>query len=169
MRNVQYYVTLGTLEEAKAAITMDAIDEIREELERMSEYELVDILRDENDEFHTMDELDDVFNYMSVTDILEELSDIDLRDNYFNEGTRYSGNDIWEIADVDIDDLVNRIHDGYTEVADDDILDILETEQALIDEVTEKFRVYDKAKELFEEGMARNPQEVLSLLWNMNM
>ena len=169
MRNAQDYVTLGTLEEAKAAITMDATDEIREELERMDEYYLVDILKEENDEFHTMDELDDVFSYMGVTEILEELSEIELGDDYFNEDTRRSGNDIWEVADVDIDGLVDRIHDGYTEVADDDILDTLETEQALIDEVTEKFRVYDKAKELFEESMTRNPQEVLSLLWNMNM
>ncbi len=169
MRNAEYYVAMGTLEEARAEIHKDVIDDIREVLERLDEYELVELLHDVNPDFHTMDELDDVFDYMSVTEILEELGDIDLSDDYFNESTRTSGCDAWYVADEDIDDIARQFYDSDHEGMIDEIDDILYLENALISDVTNKFKIYDKAKELFEEGMARNPQEVLNLLWNMNM
>lgn len=166
------YMSYNTLDEALLEIRNDTIHRIEETLDRLDNYDAVDLLKIVNDEFHTMDELDDVFDYMSVTSILEELREIDTSDEYFNADSKTSGDDPWVIADVCTDDLAKQIYEGDVDIYEadvyDDIDDIMREEETLVRMVTDKFKIYDKARALFEQVLQEDPKAVITALWNIN-
>lgn len=141
---------------------------IQDYLDDLDEYDLVELLQEANEDFHKMDELDDVFDYMSVTEVLEELSDIDLCDEYFNADDKTSGNDMWEVAEIDDYELARQLFDGDICWEEYDFYDIMDEYEQVYAAIIEHYAIFDKAKALFEQAMAEDPQAVLTALWNMN-
>ena len=144
-------------------------DLIDEWLEDLGSYDLEELLHEYNDDFHVMDDLDDVYEYMSVTEILRELIDIDPDDAYFNSCSNTSGNDIWSISDVSKNQLVRDLQRGEFYWNDRELDEILDLEPTFKSLIEEKWGVYEKAKALFEQQMREDPHAVLTALWNLNM
>lgn len=142
--------------------------EIENYIDHLDGYDLYDLLQEANEDFHRMDELDDVFEYMSVTEVLEELSEIDISDEYFNADTKTSGNNEWDVADMYESELVKQLFDGDIDWDDDDFNEIMYDYETLYSALRNYYDVFDKAKALFEQAMSQDPQAVLSVLWNMN-
>lgn len=159
----------NTLEEALASVhdyTMERIDEF---VDGMYTGDLVELLQDLNPDLHTMEELDDVFDYMTPTQVLEKLSNICLYHDYFDADTRCSGDDLWDFAGISKSDFSEKLYDREIELYDNgELNEIITDEDILKQQVRDHYKIYDTARELFEKALARNPQEVINVLWNMN-
>ena len=167
MRKAMEYVKSNkNLEAAIEQIKSDTVEAIYNWIEDMNEYDAFDFVSSFNDYIHRMDDLDDVFCYMGATEVLEELSNIDLGEDFFNEDTKESGDNVWYVADESMNDAAERLHDGDLEWDDWKLEEIFDEERELIAEVTKRFKVFDQAKALFDKMMAENPEEVLTILWN---
>lgn len=165
---VKGYMEIGNLEDALLEIEKDTKDRIGDYIDEMRDYELFEMIRDNFDEdIHPMDELDDVYSDWSVTDILERLTDIDTGDDYFTEDGDRSSCDIWDLLSCTRDYIVKSIYNRETDICDRYIDEILEDEEWLKRTVTDKYKFYERAEELFKKAMASDPKAVVSVLWNM--
>ena len=153
---------------AIAEITANTKRRLEEYVEDLYSYDLVDFLQQINDDFYTMDELDDTFEFMSVTEILEELRDIDTNDEYFNADSKTSGNDAWEVADVSIDRAVDLLFEEAICWDDEEYKDIMKLHQELLDDLDREYKKYETAKALFEQALENDVEGVINVLWNMN-
>jgi len=158
-----------TRTEAIMAVRAEAIEEIDKVLGEMDYCDTYDILHEINDDFHSMDDLDDTFDYMTVTEILEQLRHIDLADDYFDADSKRSGNDPWDIADVNRWELATQFYDDETSIEPtDEIIDVLREAEYLVDDINSYFKRFDTAKALFEQAMSQDPDAVINTLWNIN-
>ena len=175
MRELNFYITEanGDKERAIGLLEQDCVEDVANELMDMDEYELFEIINWFNSSVHSMDELDDVFDSLTPTEILQgALDGIDTYDSYFNEDNCVSSNDLWEVADVsptglawqifesDYDDnySVREIADEYRELYDD--------LEEYFNEEAKKEKKIEIARALFEKMLAENVDETISKLWN---
>lgn len=175
MRTINFYITEanGDKEKAFDLLEQDCIEDIADELMNMDDYELFEIINWFNSSVHSMDELDDVFDNLTPTEILQgALDGIDTYDSYFNEDNCVSSNDLWEIADVSPTDLARQIFnsdydDSYSigEIASEyrELYDDLEY---FINEEEKKEKKIEIARALFEKMVTENVDETISKLWN---
>lgn len=169
MKNIEIIKTYGTLEKALADIRRKAINQLSNDLYNLDEYDLVDILKELNEDFHPMDELDDTFDHYTVTEVLEELSDIRTDDCYFNECSKTSGDDPWDVADINREQLAAQIYDDEIDLEPtDDMLVTLREAEYEGERAEEAFRLYDTAKALFEQAWKDDPEALINTLWTMN-
>ena len=169
MKSAQDYINESkTVEQAIAKAHQDAVCEIVEELRYMDERDLyIECFKQYNEELvHSMDELDDVFSSLSATEILEQLSNINTSDAYFNERELTSGDNIWEVSGMTSYDMAEWILD---EDAVEGTCGEIVYEFSHIEEQIEAY--YDRiniAKKLFEQCLkAYGVDEIISTLWNM--
>lgn len=144
-------------------------DEIETYIDGLNCWELCDLLQEANSDFHKMDELDDVFEYMTVTEVLEELKDIDTCNEYFNAATKCSGNNEWDIADMYESELVKKLFNGDIDWDEYSFNEIMSEYEDLYAAIDEHYKVFEKAKALFEQLLIEDPQAVITALWNINM
>ena len=126
-KTVGTYATCNVLENALALIDLDARDEIRHHiLDEMDEATKFEVVSEIDDHIHSMEDLNSTFDYMSVSRILEELTDIDTSDAYFNEARAVSSNDVLELTRLTLDEISAHIRDNYDymDFIDDSIEDI---------------------------------------------
>lgn len=176
MRELNYYVAMlmdSTLEFVKSKVESHAICDMAELISEYDEQDLFEFLKENNCEcvegIHPMDELDDVFDYMSPTEVLEELSDIDLCDDWFNEYSKTSSDDLEDVLDIDAMDIAKDIYNEVIEIDDDDFVDIYEDAQWIIKQLEKKDKKIKTAKALLESAIANdNVDEVINALWNVN-
>lgn len=154
------------LEMAISRVVSDASNEIKETLEYMSEWRLYAIIHDYKEDVHEMEDLDSEYEFMSVTEVLNELGWVDTDCSYFDSDSNTCSNDLWDF--VDKDELVEGIYDDSIYTDDDEIIRIKTDAEELIDELKEKFEFYNKAKELFNLVFDKSPEELVNALWNMN-
>lgn len=175
---MNYVKRCATLEEAIDKLTSDTLDELEEWVENMDEYELFELIQSEyNEDIHRMDELDNVFDYMKPTEVLEELSDIDLSCEYFDADNRESFDDLFDYLNLSAHDIAEKILNGDIDVfcyySYSDAADIMRDYDLLRDMIEYEFNYARKRKEnaekLFKMAMEKNPDEVIALLWNMSM
>ena len=147
----------------------DAIREIRSWLEDLDDYVLFDILHAINEDFYRMEDLNDVYYDLSVTEVLEELDWVDLNDEYFNSDTEKCGDDLWDVSELDIDDVAQMLFDSPWSYCDNGRLnDIISEYEEVRNGIENKFKFYENAKMLFDMAMEKSPEETIALLWNMN-
>ena len=162
-------VKSGDMGYAEKEIRVYCIDLTEEYIDSLSEDDLLELFEDEYD-IHPMSELDNVFRHLSVTEVLEELSNIDLSNNYFTEGGYReveSGDDPWELIGAEKREVAESLFDGEIYWEDPEMDEIKEKYDALICEVMSKMEIYRKAKRLFEIAMDKDPSAVIATLWNM--
>ena len=165
---VKEFTQDNTRNSAISALESYTRDRIEDYIDKLCSYDLEELLKEANEDFHKMDELDEVFEYMTVTEVLEELSNIDPSDEYFNADNKISGNNEWDIADVYESEVVKQLFEGDICWEDYDFNEIMNDYETLYAAIDEYYNVFNKAKALFEQAMAQDPQAVLSVLWNMN-
>ena len=167
MRNVQDYIKNSkSAEQAIAQANTDAMIEIADRLRDIDEWELyTNIFKEYNEDLvHEMSELDDVFESLTPTEILEQLTDIHLSDNYFNGRTLTSGNDIWEVAEITAYELADWVLENDIEGFED----ILEELDVTTDRIHAYYQKFDVARKLFEQRLELEGVEaVINTLWNM--
>lgn len=163
-----YMVTGRDHNTAIQLINRDTRTQLEEYLEDLYSYDLVDLLQQINDDFHTMDELDDTFEFMSVTEILDELRDIDTEDEYFNADNKTSGNDPWQVADVSIDRAIDLLFNKAICWDDEEYQDIMKLHQELLDDLDREYKKYETAKALFEQALENDVEGTINALWNIN-
>ena len=131
---VEHCVKLGRLNQAREEVIEYTKECIGNHLDNLDDRDLFTLLHDcFDDNLHTMDELDDVFE--------------DFRKNRVEKDN---------IAEDEVD------YDDY------EIDLIMEQHENIIDRVEAAYKIYDKAKELFDMALKRDPQELVTVLWNMN-
>ena len=169
MKNIEIIKTYGTLEKALADIRRKAIRQLADDLYNLDEYDLIDILKELNEDFHPMDELDDTFSHYTVTEVLDELRDISTSDEYFNECYKTSGDDPWDVADINREELAAQIYDEEIDLEPtDEMLDTIRDAAYDRERAEEAFRLYDTAKALFEQAWKDDPEALINTLWTMN-
>ena len=110
--------------------------------------------------------IDSEYEFMSVTEVLNELDWVDTGCSYFDSDSNTCSNDLWDF--VDKDELVDGIYDDSIYTDDDELIRIKTDAEELIDELEKKFEFYNKAKELFNLVFDKSPEELVNALWNMN-
>ena len=161
---------LGTV---ASKIKKDAVDDIKEIIEGYDEDYLIRWL-DNNDFYcgdgiHQMNELDDVFCGLSVTEVLNELQDIDTSDEWFDEYNKVSSDDIWDLLDCKASDVARDIVYGEHTVKESSIEDIISMMNEAIEEVKKFARKYEIGIALMEHCYNEiGVDETIQALWNMN-
>lgn len=174
MRETNYYVSLlvnESLEVAVARVKRDAISDIEDIVANYDEQDLYELLEgtDYVDGIHPMDEFDDVFEGYSAREALEELTDIDLSDDWFNEYSKESSRDLVDALGASAHDIAKDIYNEDLEIDDDDCFDVYEEAQEIIDELEIRAKKINLAKALLENAvMNDNVDEAINVLWNMN-
>ena len=146
----------------------DAIEELQEALENMNDYYLFDIINSLDSDVCEMESLDDEYEYMTVTEIIDKLGWVDTGCNYFNKDKEKCSDDLFEVADTDAECVARRVWEGSFDYDSSELDDIVSNAGDIQCEVKKMFEVYTKAEELFRLAMEKNPSEVIALLWNMN-
>lgn len=150
----------------------DCIDDITEALIDMNDDEVLEVLEHFGTSVHEMGDLDEVFDYLTPTEILDgTLDGIDTSDDYFNEDSCESSNDIWYLAGTSPRELAGEIFSSDYERYDTDIYDIACEFRKLRDELEDIFdreadkeRKIEAARTLFEKMLEENVEEVLLAL-----
>ena len=75
---------------------------------------------------------------------------------------------MWNLVDFYMDKVVDDIFEDEVDYDDYEIDLIMEQHENIIDRVEAAYKIYDKAKELFDMALKRDPQELVTVLWNMN-
>jgi hypothetical protein len=153
---------------ALMALKNDALLEMRRILEDMYEEDLFEILHELNDDFYRMEDLDSVYSTLTATEVLEELTWVDIHDDYFNSNREISGNDMWEVSGYDIEEQAESLLSGELDYNHDEIDDLISEYNDKVITLKARYAYYENAKQLFEVAMKENPDEVIALLWNMN-
>jgi len=147
----------------------DAFDDVRAWLEDLDEYTLYWLLHEINDEFYQMDDLNDVYDCLTPKEIINDIAVwIDTSDEYFNASTERSGDDPWSVSGLQIDRVAEGILNGKYTCNDEELESILDEYNELRIAINQKFRYYRQAKTLFDMAMETNPEETITILWNMN-
>lgn len=147
----------------------DTISVIKSWLDDLDHYTLFDILHAINEDFYRMEDLNDVYYNLSVTAVLEELDWVELYYEYFNSDTENCGDDLWDVSELDIDDVAQMLFDSAWSYCDNGRLnDILSEYEEIRNGIENKFKFYENAKILFDMAMEKSPEETIALLWNMN-
>ena len=168
-KTVGAYAACNVLDNALALIDIDTRDEIRryilEEMDEATEFEMVSEI---DDNIHRMEDLDSTFDYMSVSRILDELSDIDPSDRYFNECRAVSSDDVLELTRMTLDEIATHIRDNYfdMEFIDHGITDIMDKRVELKRQVREQFHLYREAHKLFDMLAEQDINALLTVLRN---
>ena len=174
MREINYYVSLlvdESLEVAVARVKRDAISDITDIISNYDEQDLYELLEgtDYVEGIHPMDEFDDVFEGYSAREALEELTDIDLNDDWFNEYSKESSRDLIDMLGASAHDIANDIYNDDLEIDDDDCFDVYEEAQEIIDGLERRAKKISIAKALLENAvMSGKVDEAINVLWNMN-
>lgn len=165
---VKECVGLGDLQKAMALIEESTKEEIVEWLDLMSERDLYEFIHEYvDDDIHQMDDLDRVFDWMTVTEVLENLDNIDTSDAYFSEDSRLSDDDIWQLTNKTKKGVAKALYDGDYDFDHYELDEIMRDEEELVRRVTEEYKINDKARALFEKALEDDPKELLAVLWNM--
>lgn len=178
MKDFNYYVAVYN-EENKMSETMDMIREdalcdIIKVLEDMTDYEVVEIFEELGYDIHSIVDLDDEFSHLTVTEILDgALEGIDTSDAWFTTDDARSSDDPWDLINWCSAEIAEEIMDRENDCDVIEIGNILEEyvdiENRLMvyeDEVKEKTKKEQRARELFEKMLSENVDEVISRLWN---
>ena len=168
-KTVGTYAACNVLDNALALIDLDAKEEIRRYMtEEMDEELKCDAVCEIDDNVHRMEDLDSTFDYMSVSKILEELSDIDPSDRYFNEARAISSDDILELTRLTTSDIAMHIRDNYDYMnfMDEGIEDIRFEAARLKGKVKKLFSAYQEAHKLFDTLAEQDINALLTVLRN---
>lgn len=157
----------GSMMVAQKEIMDYCLDLIEEELDELDERELLDLIGME-DNIHPMEELDDVFCDMTVTEVLEDLCNIDLSHEWFSSDEKVSSNDIWRLLDDTEREIAQRLLDGEIDHGYDSIDRICEKGVELLNVVEAQMPMYQKAKSLFKKALEEDPEAVVNVLWIIN-
>lgn len=163
---VQELAKAGDMDKARERIKDHCTFKVMAMIDDMREDDLIELLSDSYN-VHEMSELDTEFRYLTPTEVLEQLSDINTGDSFFNSETCESGDDICEVAGVDKDEVAREILDGDIYWDGYELDEITELEDELLREVQKKMEEYEKVKKLFDMAMDKEPTEVMNVLWNM--
>lgn len=158
----------GGYQAACEQIKNDAIEELQETLDDMDDYDLFDIVNSYNSDVLRMEDLDDEYSDMTVTEILNSLGWVDTSYKYFNRDREECDDDLFTIAGIDSGYIARRVWEGSFDYYSSELDDIVHNAEDIEIEVGKMFEVYTKAKEMFDLAMSRNPEEVVAMLWNMN-
>lgn len=168
---VEELIAQGDIDYAEKELRNYIRDEMEEYLTELDDRDLIELLGDEED-IHLMQDLDDVFRHYSPSEVLEELRNIELCDEYFNGNTKTSANDIWDLTEyTTARDVAEGILDEDIYWCDPVAERIREKSEEMLEKVKEGIEIYKKARLMFEKVLANadDPNEVLMMLWNMNM
>lgn len=168
-KTVGAYAACNVLDNALALIDIDTRDEIRRYmLEEMDEEIKFDAVCEIDDAVHRMDDLDSTFDYMRVSQILEELTDIDPSDKYFNEFRAESSNEMMDLTSYTLDEIATRIRDNYDYMnfMDEGIEDIRFKASKLKYKVKKLFSSYQEAHKLFDMLAEQDINALLTMLRN---
>lgn len=149
-------------------IKIDAIEELQETLEDMDSYDLFEIINSLNDDVLRMEDLDDEYEYMTVTEIINNLGWVDTSCEYFNKDREKCSDDLFEVSDTDVECVARRVWEGSFDYNSIELDNIVHNAEYIKCEVKKMFEVYTKAEELFRLAMEKDSSEVIALLWNMN-
>ena len=167
MNTLNYYLESETLEVALNKLSRDFKIQIENIIRNADEYDVFDVLKGyDSDCIYDMDDLDDEFYDYTVTEVLEELSDIDTYDKYFNKDRRRSGDNVFEVSDVDSYTLACYVADEELDgiwIFEDAFYEMRELKNKIII----KFNKVKLARELFEKRLAEDDvDELINTLWN---
>ena len=166
---VKRYVEDCTRAEALDELESDMRYEVLEYVEQMNDDDLLTLLQDNYcGDLHKMDELDNTFDYMTVTEVLEELKYIDTCHCYFNADTKQSSDDLWELSDVDSSYVSKALWNYDIEWDDDDLSSIFCKYDLIAEGIREYFKFREKAEALFDQLFMEDPEAVVTALWNIN-
>ena len=166
---VAHCVRLGNIHAAIEEVIEYTKECIGNHLDNLDDRDLFTLLHDSfDDNLHTMDELDDVFEEYTVTKVLEELGNIEPWHDYFHAESKRSSNDLWSLVDFYMDKVVDDIFEDEVDYDDYEIDLIMEEHEDIVDRVRAAYKIYDKAKGLFNMALKKDPQELITVLWNMN-
>ena len=160
-----------TLDEAMELVESYTINAIENWLDNLDEDILFDILTEYNGDLHQMDDVDTALDFLTVTEILTQMQDFDIDDDYFNSDTLESGNDLWDVSHCDIGEIARNLYNDYTQFGEHAVRlkAIFEQESEMKAIVNRKFNLYSEAKKLFDMVMENcNPQEVIAALWSLS-
>ena len=172
-KTVGAYAACNVLDNARALIDIDTRDEIRRYiLEEMDEETKFEMVSEIDDNIYRMEDLDSTFDYMSVSRILDALSDIDPSDRYFNryfnECRAISSDDMLELTRLTLDEIATHVRDNYfdMEFIDQGITDIMDKRVELKRQVREQFHLYREAHKLFDTLAEQDITALLTVLRN---
>ena len=168
-KTVGAYAACNVLDNALALIDIDAKEEIRRYLvEEMDEELKCDVVCEIDDNVHRMEDLDSTFDYMRVSQILEELIEINPSDRYFNEARGTSSDDILELTRLTLDEISAHIRDNYDYMnfMDEGIEDIRFEAARLKRKVKKQFHSYREAHKLFDMLAEQDINALLTMLRN---
>lgn len=173
MRNINFYVSLlaeETMGAVKSRVERDAVSDIAEIVAGYDDRDIYEMLDGCCciEDIHPMDEFDDVFEDYSAREALEELTDIDLSDDWFDEDSKTSSCSLLCLMNVSCDDIAQDIFNEVIEIDDDDIFDVYEEAQEILDMLETYEKKIENAKALFKEMLVSDVDGVISALWNMN-
>ena len=162
------YVKYYDKEDALRDISRKAKEEVRDWVNDLSESELFDLMSEFDCEIHRIDEFDDVFRHMRPSEVLRELGDMDLDCDYFSSRTLDTGNEIWDVSQVDAYEVVDSLYTREIYWEDYKLIDIFEDEEYLTLRVKELFAQYELAKAVFDKAFMDDPQATIAALWNLH-
>ena len=168
-KTVGTYATCNVLATALSLIDIDTRDELRRYiLEEMDDETKFEIVSEIDDNVHCMEDLDSTFDHLRVSQILEELSDIDPSDRYFNEVRAVSSDDMLELTRLTLDEIAVYIKDNYLEMSifDTEINSILMIAKELKRQVQAQFQLYKEAHKLFDMLAEQDINALLTVLRN---
>lgn len=138
---LEIFTMYENFEDAKIEIKREEKKKLENIIDDLTTNDYLDILNDYSGcDVRSMKELDECFYDYSVTDVLTELCEIDVNEEYFERYDKTSADYAWNLTTYDEDDLLSDLIDGYYETYIPQIAEIIEEYDEILKEVEKTYK-----------------------------
>lgn len=172
MTNIHDYVDGRSIDEAMSVLEEELVEKIEDTILSEDDEDMLLKISDELGlEIYSMSDLDDVYNHLSPTEVLEELNQINLGDAFFNAEDAESSDNFWDLLprNYSSKDVVEAIIErDITISALDEVMDryeeVKEDIRKFYEDQERKQKKIEIARKLFEQMLDDNVDKVIALL-----